>query len=334
MRNKIKLLGVIVCIMVVFAMPAFAISGDAEVFDEAFCGPLNPNPSRPFGLRDIVNLDDVFYGYLGEAIYTWKPGDAQPVQYCSLPAIPEWKEEWRGKAFNDLSADDQAALTGMVNFIASGDGALWGYNTYSGNIGTITQKGIEWMSQRLDTAFLFFKGGILHGVDPIQSFVEDGKLYIFGDNVRHIEPVSEPMILIRFDISSGEYDVLETKTMVNCCKYKPGFLLLLRRGDSSSMILSKMDIASGIIEDLLVKVPFPDRISEGLESVGGLAYSLENDQIFFSMKSQTWVSQGGKPFETVAKLPFETYYRMKAWFLPDDQYVIFANNLYLREVEN
>lgn len=332
MNRSIKSIGIIICIMAAFSMPALAMSGDEEVFGPAFCETLNPEPGNPFGLRELAYLDDVFYGYLGESIYTWQPGDAQPAQYCSMPSIPAWKEEWRSKSFNDLSTDDQTALTGAVDYIAAGDGALWGYNTLSGRIGKITEQGVTWASQPMDTSCLFQEGSIMLGVVPIQSFVEDGKLYIFGDNVKHIKPVNEPMVLLRFDMSSGEYDVLETKATINCCRYKPGSFLLLRRGDSSSMILSTMDIASGTIDDLPLKVPFPDRTYEGLESVGGLAYDLKNDQIFFSMKSQVWSSQGGKPFESVAKLPMETYYRMPAWVLPDGRYALFAVNLFVRQV--
>ena len=72
-------------------------------------------------------------------------------------------------------------------------------------------------------------------VVPNQSFVSDGKLYIFGDYSNPTATYRDNMILVRFDLSSGKPDILETKTAVGCCLYKPGFFLLVRRGDSSSM---------------------------------------------------------------------------------------------------
>ncbi|NLO85527.1 MAG: hypothetical protein GX096_08880 [Clostridiales bacterium] len=322
MKRTIMLMGIIICLAATFCMPALAASGDVEAFGEAFRESLNPNPGSPFGLRELVYLDGVFYGYIGDSIYTWAPSDAQPMPYCTIPTVPEWKEEWRTMSFGDLSAEDEAALTEAVDYIAVGDGALWGYNILSGKIGEITEQGITWMNQELDTSFVYKGDSILPLFLPIQSFVMDGKLYVFGDNVRHIEPLSEPEALICFDLSSGAYEIIDTKTALNCYPYKSGKLLLLRRGDSSSMILSVMDLQTGTLEDLPASVPFPDRSNEGLETVGGLAYDEQNDQTFFSIQKQVWRSKGGEPFESIAELDDQGSYRTLAWVLDDGRYAI------------
>ena len=334
MKHLFRFLGLVLCIAVVFSGSAIALSGDEEVFGDAFCEPLNPKPGTPFGVGQVAVLNDVFYGYLGDTIYAWKPGDAQPKRYSSpLPAVPEWKEEWRDQPLKALYTDDQTALTGAVEYIAAGDGALWGYNTLSGRYGQITEQGITWAAQTLDTAGLFQGDTIMLNVVPNQSFVSDGKLYIFGDYSNPTATYSDNMILVRFDLSNGKLDILETKTAVGCCLYKPGFFLLVRRGDSSSMILSTLDMATGALEDLPLTVPFPDRTREGLESVGGLTYDPTNDRILFSMDSQVWASEGGKPFASVAKLPMESCYSMPAWVLPDGRYAILSCSLLILGVD-
>jgi len=333
MKRHIRFIGLLIAIMVVFLVPTFAIAIDEEVFNDSFCQPFNPNPKRPFGLRELAYLDDVFYGYLGNAIYTWKPSDALPTKFCTIPTVPDWKEEWRGKALKDISAEDQTALSSAVEYIAEGDGALWGYNTLSGKIGKISQQGISWAAQTIDTSCLFQDGSFMLSVVPIQSFVDNGKLYVFGDDNEYIVSVSDPMALLSFDMSNGESNVLKTNTAINCCRYKPGYFLLLRRGDSSSMILSTLNMKTGTIEDLSLTVPFPDYTDEGLESVGGVAYDSKSDQVFFSMKSQVWKSTGGEPFQSVNKLPMDTDYRMRAWVLQDGRYALLSRSLWIRDVE-
>lgn len=333
LKKMLRVLGLLTGVLMMLTIPLQAIANNQEVFDAEFCAPLNPEPDRPFGVREVASLDETIYGYLGEAIYTWKPGDLQPERYCSLPPIPEWKEKWRGKKYKDLSVKDQAALGESVDYIASGDGALWGYNLYSGKFGKITEQGIEWQKIKLDTSCLFREGSVECWAVPIISIVEGGRLYVFADNAGVIDPISEPTALLRYDLSSGEYEVLHTKTAINICRYTPGNFLLLRRGDASSMILSTMDTATGAIEDVPLRVPFPDMTDTGLESVGGLAYDPMNDQICFSMKEQVWKSVEGKPFESVAHLPTETYYRMPGWFLSDGRYAILASSLFVREVD-
>lgn len=309
-------------------MPASAVVGDEVVFDPSFSQPLNPNPGRPFGIRAMVYLENTFYAYLGDAIYVWKPDDPKPTLYCSLPTTPIWKETWGNTMFKDLPDDEQAELAGAVDYIAGGDGALWGYNMLSGRIGKISRDGIAWSRQPLNTADFFKNGRIALYFMPIQSFVEDGQLYIFGNN-DGIKSLNATKPLLRFDMASGEYTILETKQARNLCPYQPGSILLARRGNKASMRLSVMDLKTGTMKDLQQTVPFPDKTDEGLASIGGLSYDPHRDQIYFVMeedivKSNVWQSREGEPFEIVKHLPTMVHTDVLAWVLPDGRYAFYV----------
>ena len=73
---------------------------------------------------------------------------------------------------------------------------------------------------------------------------------------------------------------------------------------------------------------------EGLESVGGLAYNRNENEIYFSMKKKIWRSNSENNFEPVAELPFQSNYSFPAWILCDDKYAIEGYcNLYIRSVK-
>lgn len=327
---------IIICAILALSFSAIAQNGVEKPFGTDFYKSL---PDQPFYLKEGVFLNNIFYGCLNNTVYQWSPGDPEPVFYAELPPPPQWKNEWWSKPYQKFSPDDRTAIEAAVDFIASGDEAVWGYNMRSGKIGKITSQGVDWAQTRLDTSFLYVNDSFIIRIMPIVSFVEDGKLYIFAINNSPSDLLSnEPMVLIRFDITSGKHDILSTNNAVNLCRYKPGFLLLSRQGDSSSMTLSQMNITTGEIMDLPVKIPFQDQTGkdEAVNEVGGLTYDAKNDRIFFVMDDTIYQSTANQAFEKAASLQKQyqmTYHSMLSWILPDGRYALkSADGLYIYQL--
>ena len=315
----------LICAFLALSCSALAQNGVEKPFGTDFYKSL---PDNPFFLKEAVFLNNTVYGYLNKTVYQWSPGDPEPVFYAELPPPPQWKNEWLNKPYQNFSSDDQAAIEAAVDFIASGDGAIWGYNTRSGKIGNITPQGIVWAQTAMDTSFMYVEDSFIIRVTPIHSFVEDGKLYIFAENTSPREALNnEAMVLIRFDITNGQYEILPTNNAINLCQYKPGSLLLARQGDASSMILSQMNTATGEITDLPVKIPFPDQSGkdESVNEVGGLCYDAQSDRIFFIMDDNIYCSANNQSFEIAESLQKQlqiTYHSMLGWIMPDGRYAL------------
>lgn len=332
--KKYHVLGtILICAVFILSCPAQAQIGPEKPFGTDFYKSL---PGNPFYLRAVVCLNDTFYGYLGDYIYQWHPGDDQPVLYTALPPSAQWKNTWLSKAYKDFSSDDREVIESAVDYIASGDGNVWGYNTRSGKIGKITSQGVDWAETPLDTSFLYVNDSFIIRMMPIDSFVEDGKLYIFAINHSRSEWLTnEPMVLIRFDITSGKYDILSTNNAINLCRYKPGYLLIACQGDSSSMIISQMNTTTGEIIDLPVKIPFQDQSEkdEAVNEVGGLSYDEQNDRIYFVMDNNIYRSTNSQAFEKAGSLQKQfrtTFHTMLGGILPDGRYALSSpEGLYL-----
>jgi len=256
----------------------------------------------------------------------------QTTLFCNLPPTPEWKNEWYDSSFDSLSNEDKAALGGVVTDLVIGEDTLWGYNAYSGMLGMITEKGIVWNEKKLDVTYYFTGESTFLRAIPMLAFIEDGKLYMFMEKDSGLKPMNETTVLLRFELTDGKYDILETNNAITCCRYQSGFLLLLRRASTSSVSISIMDITTGMIEDLSIPLPFEDGSLEGRASVGGLAYEPENDQIYLSAQSQVWKTKVDALPTAVAYIPSEIFYDMPAWILSDGRYAVFARSLYIRNV--
>lgn len=320
MNHHTKIIALLIAIMLSLTALTPALAQEDGIFDT--------------DIGWTVYQNKTFYAVAKGNVYAWAPDDSALRLYCTLPVPPMWEESWCSMTLDELPTDAQNELTAAVDMIAAGDGALWGYNLISGKVGKINEQGITWETQTIDTSCLFRKDSIMNYVTPIFSFVEDGKLYIFGDNSHQVEPLDDTKALLCFDLASGRCTTIDTKGARTLCHYKQGSLLLLRRNTSSSMTLSVLDLTTGEMNDLPQIVPYGDRSYEGLESVGGLAYDAAKDQIYFTMQKQIWRSKDDNSFESVAKLPFDSYLGFPAWILPDGRYAITMYcNLYLRNID-
>lgn len=287
---------------------------------------------------EIVYLDNIFYimSSDGNHIYTWNPSlNGEMDEYCSLPLPPStWKNSWYTTSFHNLTIEDQKNLTSYVDGISVGDNELWCYNLLGGKVGKIDEKGVEWSKCKIDTSCFFRENGIISYITPIFSFVNNGKLYIFGENNHQVEPIDEDKILFSFDLASGKCEIINTFGTTTLCLYDNEHILLLRKKTPDSMVLSLMNLTSYELKDLPIIVPFGDYSHEGLESVGGLAYNRNENEIYFSMKKKIWRSNSENNFEPVAELPFQSNYSFPAWILCDDKYAIEGYcNLYIRSVK-
>lgn len=325
MKRNVITLGLVTALLLSLLATTFAVQDYEVIFDKRF---IQSNHLNSHGLRSVVFENDVFYAYLENTIYIWKEGDLQPVQYCILPQPPKWNVAWRSTPLQQLPSEERAQLEQSVDYIAGGDGALWGYNLISGKIGKINENGIIWNDQPLNTTTHFFKNGMvaLYFI-PIQSFVDDGYLYMFGDN-DGIKELGSAKPLLRFDLGSGEYTVMDSKQARNICAYKPGSVLLAQKGDSKSMTLSVMNLKTGDIEALPLTIPFPDRSDAYLSCIGGLAYNAKGDDIYFvfgetPFACDVWQSKGGQPFRAVMRLDAHAHSNVLAWTMLHGQYAFF-----------
>lgn len=313
-------------------------ASDETVFDRAFCESVSPLPGKIFYPSCLVYSQeaDSFYGMLEDSIYVWSAGGGQPRRYCDLPAKPDWKESWWEKKYRDLPEEERQALGRTVDALAVGEGAVWGLNLYSGKLGRITEQGVVWQETAMDTSPFFDEGSVAMHLAYVSGWLEDGALYVFASDEGRKQAGDDPMVLLRFDVSTGDCTELNTQAASNCCPYQPGSFLLFRRADERSMQVSVLEGATGRIEDLPLRVPFPDGradASRASDCVGGAAYDPKSDSIYFIMEKKVWRSAHGEPFAPVAQVPVEfTWNTMCGWVVADGRYGAFALELYLRDV--
>lgn len=312
--------------LLVLALPAVpARAQDRELFDSDFCASL---PGCPLGVGGTLCLDGTLYGLTGDTLYAWTPGEEEPGLYASLPPHAVFPEEWwLSMQKSRLSEKEMAALSAAVDGLAAGEGALWGYNLYSGRFGRVTREGIAWEGPALDTSCFFRDGGVMQCMSVRFACVMQNRLYLFVEqsDSRQVEPKDDAHALLVYDLSTGAYQSWDTRDARSICLYKPGFFLLARPGTRTTMTLSTLEMATGEVTDLPLCIPFGDSYGQGSgEEAGGLAYDSERDRIAFAADGQIWCSEKGEPFRVCASLPKGTFIlgSSPAWFLPDGDYAI------------
>lgn len=304
---------------------ASALAQDRELFDSDFCASV---PECSLGVSGMLCLDGTLYGLAGDALYAWMPGEEAPGLYASLPPHATFQEEWWFRMRkSQLSEKELAALSAPVDGLAVGEDALWGYNLYSGRFGKVTRDGIDWEGPALETSCFFRDDSVMQCMLVRFACVAENRLYLFVEqsDSRQVEPKDDAHALLVYDLSTGAYQSWDTQNARSICLYKPGFFLLARPGTKTTMTLSTLNMATGAVTDLPLRIPFGDsygRVSG--EGVGGLAYDSERDRIVFAINRQVWCSEKGEPFRACASLPRDTFILCStpAWILPDGDYAI------------
>lgn len=284
---------------------------------------------RLSGYMDTAWLEDTFYMLLPDGVYRWQPGQEVPALYCSLPAAPAWRQGWETTPISGLDEALRAEVEGAVSYLIAGDGALWGYNAYSGRVGILSEGGIAWQAQRMEQSLLFPGDSMfLRGI-PQYGFVENGILTFFAGVDSSLLPPGEGTLLLRMNLETGECTQLPTNRASVCTYYGEDAVLLMRPRDGASMALSVMDLQDGTLSDLPLVVPFADRSNDGRPSPGGLAYDPAQQQIAFSLDDEVFLSTAGGPFAPIAGLTSSISYHNPAWITGGGHYVVSGQGLHV-----
>lgn len=230
------------------------------------------DPVIPDEVGSLERVGDVFYVHTSEQkMFKWKIGDAKLSLYCTLPPLPVQEDDsWFTTPLDKIPEDARALLREEVDTVVPGEGKLWGLNYYTGRYGVISEQGIVWEDQQLDTAqFLRPKENAIINFYNFNSFVENGKMYLFGENGNHLGGYKDGRVLVSLDLQSGAMRVYDTKHAVTVCQEEPGFVLVVRKGKGKTQIVSRLNLESGEMTDLPAVIPFRDRTDEGLDSLGG-----------------------------------------------------------------
>ena len=315
-----------------FAAPGFPIQataaglGDEEAFTQDFMQAAGISEEGTVYIQTVALLGDTFYAYLDNlSVYTWKPGESVPALLCKLPEPPQ-------RAFlsyEGISSEDRDKLFNTVSYIAAGDGALWGFNVFSGKAGQITNEGIAWLNVKLDISLLN-PNAAAYPRRVAYSFVQDGGLFLFvslddgwGAAVREYE-------LLRYDLSTGSYSLFDTQGAQGICPYTPGSLLMLRAVKGNTYCLSVMNLSTGDISDL----PYSLSGFQQSSALGGLAYDASSGSIYITTQSQVFASQSDASFKAVAFVPASGITaESPAWILPDGRYAVCYGGIYVRQAQ-
>lgn len=284
------------------------------------------DPVIPDEVGTLSRVGDVFYTHTYEQkLFNWKIGDAKLSLYCTLPSPPVQEDDsWFTTPLDKIPEDARARLREEVDTVVPGEGKLWGLNYYTGRYGVISEQGIVWEDQRLDTAQFLRpeENAVTHFFTPI-SFVENGKMYLFGENENHLGGLKDHRVLVSLDLQSGSMRVYDTKQPVTVCQEEPGFVLVVRKGKGKTQIISRLNLESGEMTDLPAVIPFRDRTDEGLDSLGGLAYRSDTKKIYFCFgKTLYELADDGQSFQAIREMPAESVWVYTACALQDDTYLI------------
>ena len=307
-------------ICLVVAVLAVMTVGMAGVWAESAIKPVSDQT-----VHRAMPLGGAFYFETEEQeIWKWTPGDTAFTHYCTLPPLAEWEESWRTTPFDRLPEEAKEALRTEVSYIAAGDGKLWALNYYTGRIGEIQDQGIAWLPQQMDTAhFLRPEESAMDYFYAAITFVQDGKLYMFGDNGNRLGGNRDSRVLVSLDMTSGALRVYDTGDAVTLCEEEPGFVLVVRKGKGATMRLSRLNLDTGHMEDFPAVIPFQDRTDEGLESLGGLCYQQGTGRIFFTFQKKLWqMTEDQQSFQAIRDMPTGSDWAYSGYALPDNTYVI------------
>ncbi|MGI6215506.1 MAG: hypothetical protein ACOYIT_06505 [Christensenellales bacterium] len=328
MNKKIKHNIILSIIFIILTIICFAEPSCKNIFDKQFMQSLNPDPNKPFGIKSAAYIDDVFYIYLGDTIYTLTLDDTNPTPYCILPQNPGWDNIRNDVPLEALPESERTQFEQAVEYIAAGDDVLWGYNLISGKIGKIDKNGINWLPATLNTAD-FFEDGLftIRYYMPQKSFVVNNNLYIFGEN-SGAKNFPHGMVLLCFDLDNGNYKLIDTKNTRSICAYKKDKILLAYGGSKKHMELGVLDLNTGNTENLPLTIPFPDRSDEYLSNIGCLAYNEQENRINFAfgetpLACEVWQSINGNAFNPVLHINAFAGESFEGWALPNYIYVFY-----------
>lgn len=101
--------------------------------------------------------------------------------------------------------------------------------------------------------------------------------------------------------------------------------MLAQGVDKRSSELNVLELATGKIGPMHLKIPFPDASAEYASNISGLLFDEKNDRIFFthaegSVFSDVWQSVSGKAFEKVLSFPHFIVDNTDLWIMPDGRY--------------
>lgn len=306
-------------LLVICFTPAFAASdGDEDIFTQDYM--------RLSGLADqgavasqVVDWDgDTCYAYLSDmSVCTYRTGVGLE-KLCTLPPAPEALY----LTYESLSAEALDMLKNTVTYVAAYDGALYGYNVFSGKFGRIDAQGIHWGDVLLDMDCLNPLGNFFP--DRVaRSFVTDRHLYTF---VSLAEMDADRYAFYGFDLATGDSISYSIENSVGVCRESgETFLFLCRLEDTYA--LRRLDTLLGEITDLEIPMKgFPSSAT-----VGGLAYDAQKDAICVTLNGQVFRSEGGEAFFSIAYMPADALMaETPGWILPDGRYALWLNGVHIR----
>lgn len=326
MKNKMVAFLMVICLVIAGMSGVLAVGSETEAFTEQF---LQTHGFLEYGLntpQGYAFVDDAFYVYMRDGkVYRWAPGSTESALYSSLPKRPILaKEELDNAVFSLVPFEDE----------------LWAFSVFSGKFGQVTPDSIRWADIRLDTTLLT-QSGSAYPSTIWSPFVHEGKLYgLFDLSWNLKEDAPSQTVLLSFDLTDGSCKSLNMPGTLSFCEYKPGFVLLLRRGRASLPILSVMNLTTGEISDMafeisieLARVDADDPWAQ-YYTIGALAYRPQNEQIAFTYLQQIWLSTAGNPFAKTDDLPANPLTPdSKGWFLSDGRYAACGAGIYVRNLE-
>jgi hypothetical protein len=262
-------------------------------------------------------VDSTVYGLILEknTVFSWNIGEKGIKDYMQYKPISLGREVI---LFKERSRKEQEALLNYPSSFFEKDSELWAFNQYSYKIGKIEPSGIEWIMQ-LDKAntnetYIFAKDFFAHG-SYIFAKIKDTKK-VYGT-------------LQVWELPSGKGKELNVPGMYIALPYKEGQALAICNIYTEKPKFTVVDLATGTMNDLPVKMPFPckdnswDPLCESypLLPFDGFVYDESSDTILFSAFGKLWASTNNSDFhETVEVSLSETPFPENGWILPDGRY--------------
>lgn len=322
MQKKMSLALAFLLVVSMFALPMAWGSEHEVLFEREFLKKQTNDP-KGFGIKTAVYMNGMIYVQLMDKIFTQKYGEKEPMLLCNIPRMPEWTQQWWDTPLEQFPDAEREALSSFVSTIFDWNGTLWGINMPTGKVGKIDENGISWQEQRMDVS-AFYKKGTLFGLFLMErAFVYGDHLYLFGDSE---ELGNKPRkLLARLDLKSGHYSKVDIQNAYGMGHYKEGLVLLAQGVDKRSSELNVLELATGKIEPMHLKIPFPDASAEYASNISGLLFDEKNDRIFFThaegpVFSDVWQSVSGKAFEKVLSFPHFIVDNTDLWIMPDGRY--------------
>lgn len=332
--RKRTLCAALLALLLILCTAAAAESDDnLDVFDDQFMqeyGLLDASGLRLY-VQDMDWDGDTCYVYMTDmCIYTYTPG-GEPEKLCTLPPAPE---NFYARV-DGLTDEDLEQLYNTVTYISVWDGALYGYNVYSGRWGVIDDEGIHWEESSLNFSRLFHEDSFFP--DRIAySFMTDEALYVLADSPN--EQGEYVYALFAFDLWDGTSERYDYDGLLGAAsRYEePG-------GSQQLMLLycdERLDTTyNGVFFNLDDRSFLPgslwlDFLKEGDENLGGLAYNSQTGEYYLAANGALYASgtwEDGTQFREIAVL--NTSYvipETHGWALSGGRYAILSDGLHIR----